>query len=542
MKTFKKILFGAGILFNSCAIVAMDNETDNQVSTESAKTTEKMNLLKTKDLKINQQNDIRTLLLKALDENGRLKSESLSRDEQDAVDLINAIQANKEPRNSLFYQNIEKIAKINSAASTTKNAPSLESQNTLQDLLSQLCKTTDITASQSPEADSNTKKTYYLQFYTGNKTLRKKFSKKNSPINQSPQDPSDDNNNENPLEYYHRVNDTIKMNNPMKARAITAPSQLSTQPQSSPAEIISSNKDNEKNIKSNSTIAPLNETISDPSPVDISELMTSLTSTRLDEDKLNEIKILLLPAFDKKGLLKSGTLSSDEQVAVDLLNAIQANSEAAKSTFYENINEIATTCSAFKPSEKALKSIFDKLYQDAKNPKPMRKITQRKQPSQQELEALEIAHNNLRRDTENAKIAQKARNAKFRKSGNKLRPEQIEALRLALVGDAQSTAVMPGNGDEINEEVIENNHPYCDRTITRENETEDSVLTNVVQSRPTIGRDRRRSSTSKRTAVMPQEELITKLSKDNNNDEMESAVMPFNPNGDDEGDPTCVIQ
>ena len=125
MKTFKKILFGAGILFNSCAIVAMDNETDNQVSTESAKTTEKMNLLKTKDLKINQQNDIRTLLLKALDENGRLKSESLSRDEQDAVDLINAIQANKEPRNSLFYQNIEKIAKINSAASTTKNAPPL---------------------------------------------------------------------------------------------------------------------------------------------------------------------------------------------------------------------------------------------------------------------------------------------------------------------------------------------------------------------------------------------------------------------------------
>ncbi len=84
--------------------------------------------------------------------------------------------------------------------------------------------------------------------------------------------------------------------------------------------------------------------------------------------------------------------------------------------------------------------------------------------------------------------------------------------------------------------------PYCDRTITpKEKESEvaqkDGDLTNIVQGRPTM-KTRRRPTIN--PAVMPEEELITGLSEDNNNGKL--AVMPFDPNNADLDDPACVIQ
>ncbi len=88
--------------------------------------------------------------------------------------------------------------------------------------------------------------------------------------------------------------------------------------------------------------------------------MDLLKSTHLNEDQLNEIKTLLLQAFNKKGVL----ISSDEQAAVKLLNAIQTNSDPTNSTFYGNIKKIAENCNIYKADQKKLKATFDKLYQE----------------------------------------------------------------------------------------------------------------------------------------------------------------------------------
>ena len=164
--------------------------------------------------------------------------------------------------------------------------------------------------------------------------------------------------------------------------------------------------------------APLESSISDAN-IDL------LTSARLNNDQLNDIKALLSQAFDKKGELKSGTLSSDEQAAIDLFNAIKLNNESANSTFYENIDAIARKCVAFNKGQKALQDTLNQLNQAAK----------------------------------------RAYSANSRK---KIDPNLAERVQLPGV---IKTAVMPKDFEK-NKPVKDNcfTRPYCDKTITRKEE------------------------------------------------------------------------